>query len=107
MSTAYKIITNVSPPRVFPLHREILQLSKDIVVGDWFLFKDYIEIEVYGSELPPYQLLMFMPTRIFSLGFIRHSLNLDQIHFVPAKKGYIFKLPRILSPFVVNFVQAF
>lgn len=79
MSTPYKIINNVSSTRVSPQHREVLQLSKDTRVGDWFPFEDYTEIRVYGSELSAYQLPVFMPMRIFSLELIMHSLNAKQI----------------------------
>lgn len=40
--------------------------------------------------------------RMFSLDFIRKSLNVDQIHFVPVKKGHLFKLPRTVGPFTIN-----
>lgn len=40
--------------------------------------------------------------RIFSLEFIRQNLNVDQVHFVPMKKGYLFKFPKAVGPFIVN-----
>ena len=45
--------------------------------------------------------------RLFALEFIRQSLNIDQVHFVPMKKGHLFKLPMFVGPFVVNMRQAF
>lgn len=107
MAIVYKIINKVSPPRVLPQQTRIIQLSKDVRVGDWYYFWDHVEIRVYGSKLPPYQLLVFMPMIIFYLDFIKRSLNTDQIHFVFAKKGYIFKLPMVVGPFVVNSKKSF
>ncbi len=48
-----------------------------------------------------------MPMRVFALEFIRQLLNVDLPHFVPAKKGYIFKMGYPVGPFVVNTRQAF
>lgn len=31
---------------------------------------------------------------------------MDQVHFVPMKKGNLFKLPRTMGPFIVNIRQA-
>lgn len=90
MAIAYKIVHNVFPPRIMPQQKDILHLSKDTRVGDWYFFEEYTEIRGYGCELPPYHLPMFVPMRIFALKFIRQSLHRDQIHFVPAKKGYMF-----------------
>jgi len=59
------------------------------MVGGKYLFEDYIEIRVYGFEQPPYPFPLFIPMRIFSLDFIKHSLKIDKFHFVLAKKGYI------------------
>ena len=39
--------------------------------------------------------------------FIRQSLNVDQVHFLPMKKGLMYKLPMSVGPFVVNTRQAF
>ena len=44
--------------------------------------------------------------RLFALEFIRQSLNVDQVHFVPMKKGHLFKLPMFVGPFIVNMRQA-
>lgn len=107
MSTAYKIIYNVSPLRILPQRNAILQVRKDIKVGDWYLFEDYTEIRVYGSKLPPYHLLVFMPMRTFALEFIPQRLHADQIHFVLVKKGYMFKLGKLIGHFIVNTRQAF
>ena len=45
--------------------------------------------------------------RLFALEFIRQSLNVDQVHFVPMKKGHMYKLPMTVGPFIVNMRQDF
>ena len=70
------------------------------------MYDDYSEIRLYGAGIEPYRLPIFVPMRLFSLEFIRQSLNVDQIHFVPMKKGHLFKLPMYVGPFIVNMRQA-
>lgn len=43
-----------------------------------------------------------MPMKLFSLEFIRQTLNVDQVHFQPAKKGHLFKFPKTVWPLIVN-----
>lgn len=45
--------------------------------------------------------------RIFALKFIRKILCVDLLHFVPAKKDYIFKMGQTVGPFVISTRQAF
>ena len=40
--------------------------------------------------------------RIFALELIWQILSVDLLHFLLAKKGYIFKMRQLLSPFVEN-----
>jgi len=44
------IIHNDVLPRSIPDIKQILQLSPDTKVGDWFLFQEYKVIRVYGFE---------------------------------------------------------
>ena len=62
---------------------------------------------MYGASIEPYRLPNFVPIWIFALEFIRQSLNADQVHFLPMKKGFMFKFPMSVGPFVVNMRQAF
>ncbi len=57
---------------------------------------------MYGCELLPYQLPTFFPIGIFSLEFIRKTLNVAQTHFLPRKKEELFKLKVQVGPFFVN-----
>ena len=70
------------------------------------MYDDYSEIRLYGAEIEPYRLPIFVPVRLFALEFIRQSLNVDKIHFVPMNKGHLFKFPMSVGPFIVNMRQA-
>lgn len=98
----YKILNGSLPPAFLPKAQECLQLSKVVRCGDWFIFEEYVEIRLYGASVKPYRLPKFVPMRIFSLEFIRQNLSVDQVHFVPMKKGFLFKLPKAVGPFIVN-----
>lgn len=91
MAIAYRIIHGASAPRIFPQQKELLQLSKDVVVEDWYLYEDYMELWDYRCELHPYCLPVFVPMRIFALEFIWHLLNVELLHFIPAKKVIFLK----------------
>jgi hypothetical protein len=102
MSKSYQIIHNEIPPRIFPECKKLLQLSLDKRVGDWYIFENYTEIRIYGSELRPFLLPIFLTPRIFALEYIRQRLNSDDIHFVSRKYKANFKLKKEVGPFIVN-----
>jgi hypothetical protein len=86
MSTAYTIIHEEVPPRLFPEFKKLLQLSLDTKVGDWYLFQNHTEIRIYGSEAQPFLLPVFLTMRIFSLEYIRQRLNLIIFIFLQRNK---------------------
>jgi hypothetical protein len=102
MSKSYHIIYNEVPPRIFPKCKKLLQLSPDKRVGDWYIFENFTETRVYGSELQPFLLLTFLTPRIFALEFIRQRLNYDYIHFVSRKYKANFKLNKDIGHVIVN-----
>ena len=106
MSTTYKVLNGSSPPCLLPKAQEFLHLGTNCKFGDWFVFEDYYEIRFYGASVEPYRLPVFVPMRLFALEFIRKSLNVDQIHFVPMKKGHMLNLLMAVGPFIVNMRQA-
>jgi hypothetical protein len=71
-------------------------------LGDGYLFEKYTKIRIYGVEIKPFISPKFFTLSIFSLEFIRKSLNLDDIHFVSKKNRTNFKLKREVGPFIVN-----
>jgi hypothetical protein len=48
--------------------QRILHLSNLAKTGDWYLYQNYTDIRVYGCELAPYRLPMYLPVRIFLSG---------------------------------------
>ena len=66
--------------------KRILQLSKSYKTGDWYLYKSYTEIRVYGALLAPYKLPRFVTTRIFALEYLRQLLNENEINFIASRK---------------------
>lgn len=99
---AYKILNGILSPTFLPNAQEFLQLSKDVRCGYWFIFEEHAESRLYGASSSPYRLPKFVPMRLFALEFIRQSLKVDQVHFVPMKKCYFFKLRKAMGPFIVN-----
>jgi hypothetical protein len=102
MSKAYQIIHNQVPPRIFPKCKKLLLLTLDKRVGDYYIFEHYTKIRVYGCQLSPFHLPIFMTPRIFALEYVRQRLNSDEIHFVPNKYEVTFKLKKEVGPFIVN-----
>lgn len=90
------------PPRISLDIRRILQLSKQHKVGDWYLYQNHTEIRIYGCELAPYKLPRYLPMRLFSLEYYRQIINLDEVHFVKAKKKAHLRIKDQLGPFVCN-----
>ena len=54
-------------PRINEETKRILQLSESCKTGDWYLYKNYTEIRVYGALLAPHKFPRFVTTRIFAL----------------------------------------
>ena len=82
-------------------------MKKNIIVSPRqksgrLLFEHYTKIMVYGCQLSPFRLHVFLTPRIFSLQCVRQRLNLDEIHFVPNKYKVNCKLKKEVGPFIVN-----
>jgi len=102
ISKSYHIIHHKIPPRIFLDYKTLLQLSLDKRVGDYYIFENYTKIKVYGSDLRPFLLPIFLTPKIFVLEYIRKILNLDDIHFVSRKYKANFKLKKEVGPFIFN-----
>lgn len=61
LSISYSIINNSPPPCILPKAQSFLQLSKEVKVGDWFIFEDYAQIILYGVDVAPYRHPTFVP----------------------------------------------
>jgi hypothetical protein len=102
MSNSYKVIYSEPPPKIFLECKKLLRLSPDKRVGDWYIFDNYTKIRVYGCELRPFLLPIFLTPKMFSLQYIRKILNSDDVHFVSRKYKATFKLEKEVGPFIVN-----
>jgi hypothetical protein len=71
MSKYYQIIYNQDPPRIFPECKKLLQLSPYIRVRYWYVFENYTKIRIYGCQLAPFCLSIFMTPTICFLEYIR------------------------------------
>lgn len=90
------------PPRNNLDIRRILQLSKQLKVGDWYLYQNHTEIRIYWCELAPYKLPRYLPMRLFALEYYKQIINSNEIHFVKAKKKAQLRIKDQLGPFVCN-----
>ena len=70
MSSIYKLIFGTSLLRMIEEMKAYLQNSNE-PVGDWFLYKVFTILRIYGFENEPYRLPVFLTKRIFVLEFIR------------------------------------
>ena len=71
-------------------------------MGDWFIYKDFTVLRIYGFTDAPYKLLAFLTSRFFSLEFIRQRLYVEREHFLKHKKACGIKFNYIVEPFVVK-----
>jgi hypothetical protein len=90
------------PPRMHISYQQKFIYTLAFKVGDWFLFKRYIVIKIYGCEIEPYQLPVYIPPRLFSLEYCRQRLATDQLHFISKSKRASFSLPAEFSSFIIK-----
>ena len=66
----YKVIFGPYMPKI---SEDLKMLLHNLVehVGDWFCFKDYIVIMIYGFEGEPFKLPKITLRRLFSLEYLR------------------------------------
>ena len=86
MASIYKLIFGTALPRITKEMKAYLQNSNE-PVGDWFLYKEYTVLRIYGFEEEPYRLLVFLTKRIFSLEFLSQSLHVESEIFLKEKKA--------------------
>jgi hypothetical protein len=105
MPTIYKVIFGCTMPRISEDLKFLLQNPAELF-GDWFCFKDYTVIRVYGFEGETYKLPKFTTRRLFSLEFLRERLIVENDNFLKYKKASSMKFNFTLEPFVVRYVYA-
>jgi len=99
---ALSFMSNTPLPRISEEIVKELHLIYQATIGDWHCCQNYIEIRVFGYELPPYKLPKYLPIRIFALEYLRQRLDVDEVHFVAAKNKSQFKLKAQVGPFICN-----
>ena len=67
MSSIYKLIFGITLPGMTEEMKAYIQNSSE-PVGDWFLYKDFTVLRVYGFEDEPYRLPVFLTKRVFCAG---------------------------------------
>ena len=92
-------------PKISEDLKLLLQNTVELV-GDWFCFKDYTVIRVYGFEGEPYKLPRFTTRRLFALEYLRHRLIVENDNFLKNKKASLMKFNFTLEPFVVKSAYA-
>ena len=100
MSEMYKLLFDEMLPRVLEEMKFMLQSSWEDRVGDWFLYKDFTVLRVYGFTGEPYKLHVFLTPRIFALEFMRQRLCAEEEHFGAFKKSSNIKFPLKVGPFI-------
>ena len=71
MAPVYNVFFQENLPKVLPEMKELLELSPERRVGDWFLSEHNTVIRVYRFSHQPYILLAFLRVRVFALELIR------------------------------------
>ena len=99
MRVAYRIIHGIDLPIMPKEGRESLQFSLDTRLGDWFMFKDYKMIIIYGFEGEPYMLPVLLTIRILSMEYVSKRLLYYELHFRNFRKHITFHIPKDVFPF--------
>ena len=87
MSEIYKLLFDEVFPRVFEEMKIMMQSSPEDRIGDWFLYKYFTVLRVYGFTGEPYRLPAFLTPRIFALEYMRQILHAEEEHFRAFKKS--------------------
>ena len=102
MVEIYEVFFKERLPRVLPEMRQMLQLLKRKMIGDWFLSYFGTTIRLYGFVHPPYILPAFFTPRIFCLELIWQKIMVEEEHFLSFKKCLNLVFPWKLGPYIVK-----
>ncbi len=78
-------IFRVFNPKVNRISKELNEILKPDLIGNWFLSQDHSLIRVFGFTSAPHILPMFLTSSIFSLELMRQRLQIDIEHFIAPK----------------------
>lgn len=96
MARVYYLFFVSELPRVLDDMKFKVQLKTE-PTGDWFLYKDFKVLRIYGFTYAPYKLPSFLTPRIFALEFLRKRLYVEKEHFLKHKKACDIKFNYILQ----------
>ena len=102
MSEVYNAIFQKKLPRVLPEMKNILQLSTEKRIRDWFLFQQGTVIRFYGFVHQSYLLHAFLTPRVFSMDLIRKKLIVEIEHFLNFKKSTEIRYPWDVGSFIIK-----
>ena len=100
MAEIYKLLFDDVFPMVLEDMRLMLQSSSEDKKWDWFLYKEFTIVRVYGFTGEPYRLPAFFTPRIFALEFMRQRLCAEEEHFGALKKSSNVKFPLKIGSFI-------
>ena len=106
MSSIHKLIFGIYLPRMTKENKAYMHNSNE-PMGDWFLYKDFTVLRVYGFEDEAYRLPVLFTKRIFVPEFLKQRLQVESEIFLKHKKYSKMKFKYTLEPFVVNSTAAF
>jgi len=101
------MLSNEELPRVLDEMRSLMQSSPEDRVGDWFLYRDYTMLRIYGLNGQPYRIPSFLTSRIFALEFMRQILLSKEEHFCAFKNSSNIKFPFKVGTFIFKSKGAF
>ena len=79
--------------------KKMIHLIPNTKVGDWFICEGHTIIRIYGVEVQPYLLAIYLRIRLFALEYIQKILNfISFIVFIDAKR---LPLPYMLKCFIL------
>ena len=87
-------------PQVLKEMKSMMQSSPEDRVRDWFLYKDFTVLRIYGFTGEPYRLPAFLTPRIFALEYMRQRLHAEEEHFGAFKKSSNIKFPLKVGSFI-------
>ena len=75
MSEIYKMLFDEVLPRVLEEMKSMMQSSPEDGVEDWFLYKDFTILRIYGFTRELYRLPAFLTPRFFALEYMRQRVH--------------------------------
>ena len=87
-------------PQVLEEMKSMMQSSPEDRVGDWFLYRDFTILRIYGFTGEPYRLPAFLNPSIFALEYMRQRVRAEEEHFGAFKKSSNIKFPLKVGSFI-------